>query len=69
MQRASVLQGISLKRRIRARERIERKNDTGEPGFLGTGPGLSLYFSGKLLYSKLYIEINVRSRVTQGQLL
>ena len=56
-----MLQGISLKRRIRARERIERKNDTGEPGFCGTGPGPgpgpSLYFSGKLLYFKLYIEI------------
>ena len=47
----------------------ERKKDTEEPGFLGTDPGPSLYFSGKLLYSKLYIEINVRSRVTQGQLL
>ena len=42
--------------------------DTGEPGFRGTGPGPSLYFSGKLLYFKLYIEINVRSRVTQGLL-
>ena len=52
--------GISLKRR-------ERKEDMGKPGFSGTGP--SLYFSGKLLYFKLYIEINVRSRVTQGQLL
>ena len=44
-----------------------------EPGFRGTGPGPgpgpSLYFSGGLLYFKLYIEISVRSRVTQGQLL
>ena len=45
----------------------ERKNDMGEPGFGGTGP--SLYFSAKLLCFKLYIEINVRSRVMQGQLL
>ena len=50
----------------REREK-ERKNDTGEPGSRETGP--SLYFSGKLLYFKLYIEINVRSRVTQCQLL
>ena len=44
-----------------------------ESGFCGTGPGPgpgpSLYFSGKLLYFKLYIEMNVRSRVTQDQLL
>ena len=54
----SVLQtGISLKRR-------ERKEDMGKPGFSGTGP--SLYFSGKLLYFKLYIEINAY-KVMQGQ--
>ena len=59
--------GISLKRRVRKRERerIERQNDMREPGFRGTGPGPgpgpSLYFSGKLLYFKSYIDINVRS--------
>ena len=53
------------KRERKKKERI----DTGEPGFRGTGPGPSLYFSGKLLYFKLHIEINARSRVTQGQLL
>ena len=65
-----MLQGISLKKRVRERERerIERKNDMEEPGFRGNGPGPSLYFSGKLLYCKLYIEINVRSRVPQGSL-
>ena len=63
-----MLQGISLKKRVRERKE-ERKNDMGEPGFRGTGPCPSLYFSGKLLYFKLYIEINVRSRVVQGQLL
>ena len=60
--------GISLKRRVRKRERerIERQNDMREPGFRGTGPGPgpSLYFSEKLLHFKLYTEINVRSRVT-----
>ena len=61
-----MLQGISLKKRARERKK-ERKNDMGEPGFGGTGP--SLYFSVKLLCFKLYIEINVRSRVSQGQLL
>ena len=30
---------------------------------------LFLYFPGPLLYFELYIEINVRNRVTQGQLL
>ena len=65
-----MLQGISLKKRVRERKE-ERKNDMGEPGFRGTGlgPAPSLYFSGKCLYFKLYIEINVRSRVVQGQLL
>ena len=47
----------------REREK-ERKNDTGEPGSRETGP--SLYFSGKLLYFGLYIEINIRNRVMQG---
>ena len=55
MQQAPALQGISLQKRVRERERI----DTREPGFHGTGP--SLYFSGKLLYCGLYLEINVRN--------
>ena len=65
--------GISLKRRVRKRERerIERQNDMREPGFRGTGlgpdPGPSLYFSGKLLYFKLYIEINGKYKVMRGQ--
>ena len=54
-----------------SQKRRARKNDTGKPGFGGTGlgPGPSLYFSGKLLYFKLHIETNVRSKVMQGQLL
>ena len=57
-----MLQGISLKKSLREKE---RKNDTGEPGSRETGP--SLYFSGKLLYFGVYIEINVKNRVMQGQ--
>ena len=63
-----MLQGNSLKKRVRDKERKKERIDTGKPGFHGTGPGPSPYFSGKLLYFKLSIEINVRSRVTQGQL-
>ena len=51
------------------RERKKERIDTGYLGFHGTGPGPSLYFSGKLLYFKLYREINVKSKVRQGQLL
>ena len=65
-QRASMLQGISLKKRVRARKK-GRKKDTEEPGFLGTDPGPSLYFSGKLLYLDLYIEGNERCKVIQSQ--
>ena len=54
------------KREKEIKKKIERMT-WGEPVFPGTGP--SLYFSGGLLYFKLYIEISVRSRVTQGQLL
>ena len=63
MQRAFVLQGISLKKRGKERERERERErdriDTREPGFHGTR--LSLYFSGKFLYFGLYIEINVRN--------
>ena len=45
----------------------ERKKNMGEPGFCGTDPGLSLYFSGKLLYFDLYIEGNERCKVIQSQ--
>ena len=45
----------------------ERKKDTGEPGFRGTDPGPSLYFSGKLLYLDLYIEGNERCNVIHSQ--
>ena len=45
----------------------ERESTRGKPVFPGTG--LFLYFPGPLLYFELYIEINVRNRVTQGQLL
>ena len=34
----------------------EKKMTWGKPVFPGTGP--TLYFSGELLYFKLYIEIN-----------
>ena len=52
----------------RERERRkERKKDMGEPGFHGTDPGPSLYFSGKLLYLDLYIEGNERCKVIQSQ--
>ena len=50
-------------------KREKKRKTRGNQAFVETGPGPSLYFSGKLLYFKLYIEINVRSRVTQGQLL
>ena len=52
----------------RERERRkERKKDMGEPGFHGTDPGPSLYFSGKLLYLDLCIEGNERCKVIQSQ--
>ena len=52
----------------RERERRkERKKDMGEPGFHGTGPGPSRYFSGQLLYLDLYIEGNERCKVIQSQ--
>ena len=63
-----MLQGISLKKSKREKERKrERKKDTGEPGFCKTGPGPSLYFSGKLLYLDLYMEGNERCKVIQSQ--
>ena len=39
----------------------------GEPGFRGTDPGLSLYFSGKLLYLDFYTEVNKRCKIIQIQ--
>ena len=49
------------------KEENEKRPHRGKPVFPGTG--LFLYFPGPLLYFELYIEINVRNRVTQGQLL
>ena len=43
----------------------KEKKTWGKPVFPGTGP--SLYFSGKLLYFKLYVEINGKYKVMQGQ--
>ena len=51
----------------REKERKKEKKDTGEPGFCRTGPDLSLYFSGMLLYLDLYIEGNERCKVIQSQ--
>ena len=62
-QGASMLQGINLKKKSKK----EKKKNTGEPGFHGTDPGLSLYFSEKLLYLNLYIEGNERCKVIQSQ--
>ena len=48
---------FSLKMREREWEKDrERELTWGEPDFCENGP--SLYFPGKLLYFKLYIEIN-----------
>ena len=50
-----------------SQKRREREKTTrGKPVFPGTGP--FLYFPGPLLYFYLYIQKNVRNRVTQGQL-
>ena len=49
------------------RKENEKRPHRGSQSFQELVP--FLYFSGKLLYFKLYIEINVRNRVTQGQLL
>ena len=54
-------------KREREKERKKEKKDTGEPGFCRTGPDLSLYFSGMLLYLDLYIEGNERCKVIQSQ--
>ena len=43
----------------------ERKDKTGRPVFPGTDP--TLYFSGQLLYLRLYIEINGEYKAIQGQ--
>ena len=54
-------------KREREKERKKEKKDTGEPGFHGTDPSPSLYFSGKPLYLDLYIEENERCKVIQSQ--
>ena len=63
MQRASMLQGISLKKRVRKRKK--EKKDTGWPNFGERGP--QLYFQKGLLYLNLYIEGNERCKVMQNQ--
>ena len=62
-QRASMLQEISLKKRVR--ERKKKKKDTGWPSFGEQGP--LLYFQKGLLYLNLYIEGNERCKVIQSQ--
>ena len=49
-----------------SQKRRERKKTWGKAVFPGTG--LFLYFPGPLLYFELYIEINGKYKVTQGQL-
>ena len=48
-------------------EKGKKKLTRGNQAFVETGPGPSLYFSGKLLYFGLHIVINVRNRVMQGR--
>ena len=60
MQRASVLQGISLKKKVR-----EKKKNTGWPSFFKRGP-IALFLK-VLLYLVLYIEGNERCKVIQSQ--
>ena len=62
-QSASMLQGISLKKRVRKRKK--EKKDTGWPNFGERGP--QLYFQKGLLYLNLYIEGNERCKVIQSQ--
>ena len=51
-----MLQGISLKKRGREREKERERIDTGGARFPRNWS--ILYFPEKLLYFKLYIEIN-----------
>ena len=50
---------------IQPEKENERKDDMGIPVFPGTDP--TLYFSGQLLYLRLYIEINGEYKAIQGQ--
>ena len=50
---------------IQPEKENERKDDMGIPVFPGTDP--TLYFSGQLLYFRLYIEMNGEYKVMQGQ--
>ena len=63
-QGASMLQGISLKKRRREREREREKMiDAGWPSFFEWGP-IALFLKG---YLALYIEGNERCKVIQSQ--
>ena len=48
-------------------KREKKRKTRGNQAFVETGPGPSLYFSGKLLYLGLYIEGNERCKVIQSQ--
>ena len=48
-------------------KREKERKTRGNQAFMETGPGPSLYFSGKLLYLDLYIEGNERCKVMQNQ--
>ena len=50
---------------IQPEKENERKDDMWRTVFPGTDP--TLYFSGQLLYLRLYIEINAEYKVMQGQ--
>ena len=47
-------------------KREKERKTRGNQAFMETGPGPSLYFSGKLLYLDLYIEGNERCKVIQS---
>ena len=68
MQGASMLQGISLTKRVRERkkEREKKRKTWGWPSFFGE-QGPLLYFQKGLLYLNLYIEGNERCKVIQSQ--
>ena len=48
-------------------KREKKRKTRGNQAFVETGPGPSLYFSGKLLYLDLCIEGNERCKVLQSQ--
>ena len=48
-------------------KREKERKTRGNQAFMETGPGPSLYFSGKLLYLDLYIEGDERCKVVESQ--